>query len=132
MASETANNDVERITKLRDEYVEAENASDVDGILETCRDDIVFIPPESPPVRGIAASREFLSEFLEAFDITIGLSREAISVAGDFAYEWGTVSGTLTPPDGQSQPVNNSYLIVYQRDSDGVWGQSKHVWNAND
>lgn len=132
MASETANNNVERITELRDEYVKAENAGDVDGILETCRDDIVFIPPEAPPVRGIDASREFLGEFLDAFDITIELSRETITVAGDFAYEWGTVSGTLTSPDGQAQPVSNSYLIVYQRDSDGAWGQSKHVWNANE
>lgn len=132
MASETAHTDVERITELRDEYVEAENASDVNGILGTCRDDIVFIPPEAPPVKGLDASREFLSEFLDAFDITIELSRETISVAGDVAYEWGTVSGTLTPPDGQSQPVTNSYLIVYQRDPDGTWGQSKHIWNAND
>lgn len=132
MESETTNNDVERLTELRDEYVEAENTGDVDGILETCRDDILFIPPEAPPVKGIDASREFLGEFLDTFDITIELSREAISVVGDLAYEWGTVSGTLTPPDGQSEPVSNSYLIVYQRDSDGTWGQSKHVWNANE
>jgi ketosteroid isomerase-like protein len=132
MASEPSHNDVERLTELRNEYVEAENAGDVDGILETCRSDIVFIPPESPPVRGSDASRAFLSEFLDAFDVTIELSREAISVAGDFAYEWGTVSGTITPPDGQNQPVRNSYLIVYKRDSDGAWGQSKHVWNANE
>jgi ketosteroid isomerase-like protein len=132
MAPETPDTDVDRITELRDEYVDAENAGNVDGILETCRDDIVFIPPEAPPVNGIDASREFLGEFLDAFDITIELSRETISVAGDVAYEWGTVSGTLNAPDGQSQPVNNSYLIVYQRDPDGTWGQSKHVWNANE
>lgn len=50
MLPERANNDGERKTELRDEYVEAENAGDVDGTRETCMDDTVFIPPEAPPV----------------------------------------------------------------------------------
>ena len=132
MAPNSSEADVAQITELRDAYVEAENAGDVDGILSTCGHDIVFMPPEGPPVRGIEASREFLTEFLDAFDITIELSRDEIAVEGDLAYEWGTVSGTLTTPDADSQPVNNTYLIVYQRASDGSWLQSKHVWNGND
>lgn len=132
MASSPSTDEVAAITDRRDEYVEAENSGDVDGILETCSDDIVFMPPEAPPVRGIEAAREFLGEFLDAFDITIELSREEITVEGDRAYEWGTVSGTLTPPGDDSEPVNNTYLIVYRRASDGSWVQSKHIWNGND
>lgn len=132
MAPNASKDDLAEITELRDAYVEAENTGDVDGILGTCEDDIVFMTPEAPPVRGIEASREFLTEFLDAFDITIELSRDDIAVEGDLAYEWGTVSGTLTPPDADSQPVNNTYLIVYQRASDGSWVQSKHIWNGND
>lgn len=132
MAVSPSNDDVDRITELRDEYVEAENAGDVDGILDTCGDDIVFMPPEAPPVRGIEAAREFLAEFLDAFDITIELSRDEITVEGDLAYEWGTVSGTLSSPDADSQPVSNTYLIVYQRGPEGAWAQSKHIWNANE
>jgi ketosteroid isomerase-like protein len=59
MASETSTNDVERITELRDEYVEAENAGNVDGILETCRDDIVFVPPEGPNIRVLTILGSF-------------------------------------------------------------------------
>lgn len=132
MATSDSSDAVDRITELRDAYVQAENAGDVEGILDTCGEDIVFMPPEGPPVRGIDAAREFLGEFLNAFDITIELSRDEISVENGLAYEWGTVSGTLTPPDADSQPVSNTYLIVYERGPEGAWTQSKHIWNANE
>lgn len=131
MADTNPESDADRITQLRERYVQAENAGDVEGILDTFGDDIVVMPPEAPPVRGIDAAREFLDEFLTAFDVEIELSREDIVVDGDLASEWGTVSGTLTPEGGQTQDVSNTYLLVYRREADG-WRQSKHIWNANE
>ena len=124
--------EVRRLTELRNNYERAENAGDVDGIMNTCSDDVVFMPPEAPPVSGGDAVRAFFEEFLAAFDASIELSREYITVDGDVAYEWGTVSGSATGPDGQSESVNNTYLIVYERDQDGTWKQSKNIWNSNE
>lgn len=90
------------------------------------------MPPDSPPVRGIDAAREFLADFLDAFTMDIKLASEDIVVDGDLAYDWGTVSGTLEPDGGQPLPVSNTYLLVYQRSADGSWRQSKHIWNANE
>lgn len=124
--------DVEQLTQLREEYVQAENAGDVAGILRTFSDDIVMMPPESPPVTGLEAAEGFLEDFLEAFTVDIELESEDIVVQGDLAYDWGTVSGTLEPAGGQPQSVSNTYLLVYERESDGAWKQSKHIWNANE
>lgn len=123
---------VERIAAVREEYIQAENAGDVEGILRTCKEDIVFIPPESPPVEGKEAAGEFLGGFLEAFSVDLDLSSNGVVVDGDLAYDWGTVSGTMTPDGGESQAVSNSYLIVFERDDTGSWRQSKHVWNGNE
>ncbi|MDY6765115.1 MAG: nuclear transport factor 2 family protein [Halobacteria archaeon] len=130
--SDNNRDDIERLNQLRDEYVEAENSGDVDGILSLFSDDIVVMGPESPPVRGLDASREFMEGFLDAFDVNIELSSEEIVVDDELAYDWGTVSGTIVPEGGEPQPVDNTYLIVYQRDPDGSWKQSKHIWNSND
>lgn len=124
--------EVEQVAQLREEYVQAENAGDVDGILRTFADDVVVMPPESPPVEGIDAAEEFLEEFLNAFTMDIELASEEIVVEGDLAYDWGTVSGTLEPDGGDPQPVSNTYLLVYQRDDSGDWRQTKHIWNENE
>lgn len=124
--------DGEELNQLREKYVQAENAGDIDGILRTFSDDIVVMPPESPSVRGIDAAKEFLEEFLEAFTVDIELKSEEVVVEGELAYDWGTVSGTLKPAGGQPQPVNNTYLLVYQRESNGSWRQSKHIWNSDE
>jgi uncharacterized protein (TIGR02246 family) len=123
--------DVEEITSVRATYIKAENAGDVEGILRTCTEDIVFIPPESPPVEGKEAAREFLGDFLEAFSVELDLTSHGVVVDGDLAYDWGTVSGTMSPDGGDSQSVSNTYLIVFERNDEGSWQQSKHVWNAN-
>lgn len=132
MSHSSPADDIEQLTQRREEYVQAENAGDVEGILRTFADDVVLMPPGSPPVEGIDAAGEFLEEFLDAFSIEIGLTSEDIVVEGDVAYDWGTVSGTLEPVDGDPQPVSNTYLLVYQRESDGVWRQTKHIWNENE
>ena len=132
MVAETSDHDVERLTELRDKYEQAENAGDVDTIMDLCSDDIVFMPPEAPPVSGPEAVRTFFEEFLDAFEVSIELNRDAISVDDALAYEWGTVSGSATGPDGQSQTINNTYLITYERDADGSWKQSKNIWNTNE
>ncbi len=132
MARSDPAGDVDQLIQLRDEYVQAENAGDVDGILRTFADDVVVMPPESPPVRGIDAAEEFLQEFLDAFSVEIELTSEDIVVDGDLAYDWGTVSGTVEPEGGEAQPMRNTYLLVYERAADGAWRQSKHIWNANE
>lgn len=132
MAPGDSDDEIKRLTELRNKYKRAENTGDVDGIMDTCSDDVVFIPPEAPPVNGADSVRGFFEEFLAAFDASIELSRESIRVEDEVAYEWGTVSGSATGPEGQTQSINNSYLIVYERGPDGTWNQSKHIWNSND
>lgn len=132
MGQSDTRGDAEAIESVRQEYAESENAGDVEGILATCAEDVVFIPPESPPVRGKDAAREFLGGFLDAFSVDLDLQSEGIIVDGDLAYDWGTVSGTMTPDGGETQTLSNSYLIVFERGADGSWVQSKHVWNANE
>ena len=132
MAAESPPGEVAQLTELRDAYEKAENAGDVDAIMELCHDNIAFVPPEAPPVSGPDAVRAFFEEFLAAFDVSIDLAREGITVGEAVAYEWGTVSGSATGPDGESQPINNTYLITYERDADGSWKQSKNIWNTNE
>jgi uncharacterized protein (TIGR02246 family) len=132
MTNPNPESDVERLTQLREEYVQAENAGDVDGILRTFSDDIVLMPPGSPAVRGRDAANNYLTDLLDTSDVTIELSSEEIALEGDLAYDWGTYSSTHTPDGGQPEQTRGTYLFVYQRESDGRWKQTEHIWNANE
>lgn len=119
--TECPTDDREQLLHLREKFVRADNAGNVEGVHHTVSDDIVVMPSESPPVSGKKAERWFFEAFLNGFTVDIELASEPIVVDGNLAYDWGGVSGTFEPAGGLSPPVSNTYLLVYQRNADGAW-----------
>ena len=53
-----------------------------------------------------------------------------LRVEGDLAYDWGYYEGTATH-NGEARPAfRGKYLIVWQRDADGVWRMAHDMWNS--
>ena len=50
-----------------DAYVNAINSNDVDALLGTVTDDIVYLPPNSPAIVGTHDVRRWLAEYFAAF-----------------------------------------------------------------
>lgn len=106
------------------EWFEAENRKDVDGVMKFIAEDYILQPPNMPQIVGREAYRKFLVEFLQSFEIrgVVSVSgvptRIEVSAAGDLAYYIGTSRAVLKGPEGRAR--EGKYLLVWKK-IDGEW-----------
>ena len=118
--------DLEAINQLHQRDVEASKAWDIETLVSLWTDDIVSIPQYGDAVVGKEANRNALLKLKQASsDIDIveyDLSFKEVKVTGDWAYEWGTFSGTVKPKDGGETSKSSGKLFrVLKREADGSW-----------
>jgi ketosteroid isomerase-like protein len=59
------------------------------------------------------------------------LSFNEVKIVGDWAFEWGTYSGTVKPVDGGDAIRTTGNLIrVLKRDSDGSWKIARAMYDS--
>jgi ketosteroid isomerase-like protein len=65
--------------------------------------------------------------------VQIRYTTAEILVTGDWAFDRGTYSQTLTPKGGGvAQKETGKYLWLYHRAPDGSWKQARVIWNSSD
>ena len=106
----------------------AARKADIETLVSIYAEDGVAAAPGRDFIRG----REALKRHWAVPARTDVVSHQAVPqrvvVAGDFAYEWGHYSGA-TNANGEVRPFGGKYLIVWRRDTDGVWGMVQDMWN---
>ena len=124
--------DLEAITALSEENVAAINASDVSTLLREFTDDVVFLPADQPPVVGKAAFEALIRPVYEQYDFEIEGTIKEVVVAGDWAFEWGLMTGTVRPlAGGEDTQIDAKYVYVYERQSDGSWKCAYDIVSSN-
>ena len=124
--------DVEAINSVLSEHVAAVNAGDVSANMSGFAEDVVYLPPDGPPVRGKVALESFLRSAVDSFDAQIEMVPEETVVAGEWAFQWGTITGTLRPiGGGDSVSLDGKWMYVYQRQGDGSWKIARDVYNSS-
>jgi uncharacterized protein (TIGR02246 family) len=118
--------DMEAINQLHQRDMEASKAWDVETLVSLWTDDIVSIPQYGDAVVGKEANRNSLLRLKQASsDIDIveyDLYFKEVKVTGDWAYEWGTFSGTVRPKGGGETSKSSGKLFrVLKREADGSW-----------
>ncbi len=114
--------DRQQIREVIATWMRASAEGDVERVLSLMAEDVVFLVPGQPPMRGreafAAASRGMAGKV--RFE---GRSEiQEIEIAGDYAFCWSQLSVTATPWDGgetvrRAGPV----LSVFRREPDGRW-----------
>lgn len=124
--------DVEAINDLRMQYELAYNTRDLEGLMTLWADDAMRLPPNGPAVSGRDAIAEgFQTEFGE-YTAEVSTSSEEVKGAGQWAFDRGSYSITVTPQaGGESIQENGKYLVICQRQADGSWKVSRIMWNEN-
>lgn len=129
--------DIEAINRLRQQDMEASKKWNVDALVALWTDDIVALLPDRKPLVGKDANRNFLlsakresegSEILEyRFDF------KELTIAGDWAFEWGTLNVAEKLPDA-SEPVQSiiNLMRVLKRGSDGSWKVARTIFSRGD
>jgi ketosteroid isomerase-like protein len=114
------------IEALNQHDVKAVLASDTAAIASQWSDDFVVLPPAGPIVRGRSANAAAVAqgkEQMQAFvPVEYVVAFEEITVAGDYAFAWGTYRGAARPRTGGNDLTYSGKLLrIFQRQPDGSW-----------
>jgi ketosteroid isomerase-like protein len=128
--------DIEAINALHQRDMEASKKWDVDTLASLWTDDIVTLSEVEPAVIGKAANRESVIRLRdESRDLQITdfvLSFNEVKVVDDWAFEWGTYSGTVKPVAGGELLRSTGKVIrVLKKDSDGSWKIARAMFNSD-
>ena len=118
--------DIRSIEALNQHDVKATLAMDTDAIISQWTDDFVVLHAAGPIIRGqsanAAAAKTSMEQMKAFIPIEYNLDVQEITVAGDYAFEWGTYRGTARSLTG-SENVNyvGKFMRILQRQPDGSW-----------
>ena len=79
--------DEDAIRQLVATWLDASRAGDTDRVLSLMTDDVVFLTPGHPPMRGKAAFAASLAS-LESFDLRARSEIEEIEILDNWAWMW--------------------------------------------
>jgi uncharacterized protein (TIGR02246 family) len=123
---------VEALDHVRERHIAALNDGDVNAWVGAFTADGVQMPPNAPANLGRESIRAWSQAFLAPFRVKFALAVDEVQVAGDWAFERGTYTITLTPKTG-GEPIQDigKYITIYERQPSRAWGMARDIWNSN-
>ena len=113
--------DERAIRELIATWLKASTAGDTEQILTLMADDVVFLMPGHPPMRGKAAFAAGQAA-LKNFRIDATSEIQEVRVLGAWAYCWAKLSVGVTPQQGGASVKRaGNTLSILQKQSTGAW-----------
>jgi ketosteroid isomerase-like protein len=118
--------DVRSITALNEHDVNATLSMDVDAIISQWTDDFVVLQAAGPITRGrsvnAAAAKKSMEQMKAFMPTEYNLDVQEITIAGDYAFEWGTYRGSARSlTGGETVSYIGKFMRILQRQPDGSW-----------
>ena len=124
--------DLKAIDSIRDAHVAAVNAGDARAWAALFTDDGVQMPPNMPVNVGRSLIESWSKAFMDLFGLEFALSVEEVRVLGEWAFEQGTYTISLSPKlGGPSMQDAGKYITIYKRKSGESWRMARDIWNSN-
>jgi uncharacterized protein (TIGR02246 family) len=124
----TRQSEASAVRTVRERWLAAIEARDVDGIAALVTEDVVVVHGNG---RCLAGKEQLRSDFLSAFrSFTVhqGITAANTIFAGAYAIDVADVSTTLTPvAGGASQQFLSHAVVVLRCQSDGSWKVARVV-----
>jgi ketosteroid isomerase-like protein len=104
-----------------------------DTFMSYVAEDVFFMPPGEPPIRGREALRKWMMGFLAQYRTSsLTLANREVHVGGGWAVELGTYEWALQPVAGGLPIVDRgNYMQVWQQQGDKTWRFSREVYNSS-
>lgn len=114
--------DEQAIRELVARWHRATAAGDVDTVLDLMADDVVFLVPGQPPMRGRSSFERGFRTLLTQHRIeSTGEVRE-VEVSGNLAYCWTDLSVQVIPlSGGNATSRSGSALSIFRKQPAGSW-----------
>jgi uncharacterized protein (TIGR02246 family) len=118
-AKNSVQNDEQAIRELVTTWLSATKTGDTERVLSLMTEDVVFLVPGKPPMRGRAAFAAAQAG-LEQVDIDATSEIQEIKVFGEWAYLWTKLSVVITPKKGAPNKRAGNTLSILQKKA-GRW-----------
>lgn len=112
--------DEQAIRQLVAIWLSATKAGDAEKVLSLMEEDVVFLLPGHPPMRGKAAFAASQSG-LQQFDFDATSEIQEIKVFGEWAYLWTKLSVVLTPAKGGASITRTGNTLSILQKQAGAW-----------
>jgi uncharacterized protein (TIGR02246 family) len=110
------------IRELIGKWMRASAAGDLDGVLGLLADDVVFLVPGRPPMRGKKAFAEAFNSWKPKFRVDAKADIQEIQVTDNMAYCWNHLRVTMVPLEGGLAKTRSGYtLSILRRSPEGEW-----------
>lgn len=127
--SDLSNDDVQSIEDLHNRWLGFERRGDTAAVLELCTDDVMWIPPTSPPLIGQQAIIQWLKS-AEVKIISLKTSDLRIGGSGTVAYKTSNYSTTYVPRDrSDTTTINGTHAWVLRKLPDAGWKVAVVTWS---
>jgi uncharacterized protein (TIGR02246 family) len=114
--------DEQAIREVVNTWLRATADGDVSSVLRLMAEDVVFLVPGHPPMRGRHAFEQGLRALLQQHKIELRSEIQEIQISGDLAYCWSHLSVVVTPLAHGSPNRRAGYtLTIFRRQPDGAW-----------
>jgi ketosteroid isomerase-like protein len=126
--------DMEAISTLHNKDIQASMALDEPVLESLWTDDIVTMHPGAPAVVGKAANIAKLQAGIEQMKgqdiMAYNEEFQEVRIQGDWAYEWGTITGRTRPFSGGNESAYRfNVMRILQRQPDGSWKVARSIYN---
>lgn len=125
--------DKQAIRKLTEDWLAAIRTKDIARLTNMVTEDAVFLPPGLPPIRGKRAVEAMYNSFFPQFtSIEQTVAIEEVTVAGDWAFAWGTERLELVPKAAGASPIQmeGKGMSILRRQPDGSWKFARGINNT--
>ena len=124
--------DSEGIDTLREQFMNLFRAGDATALARLYTENAVLMPPGEPAVTGRKAIELKLQTTFDRFTAVLNVTFDEIEISGDWAFERGSYTLTLTPKV-EDEPIREvgKYLLILRRNSDGSWKLARDIWNSD-
>ena len=97
-------------------------AGDVDTVLTLMAEDVVFLVPGHPPIRGRSTFERGLRSLLAQNRIESTNEVQEVEISGNRAYCWTNLTVRVVPHSGAAATVRTgSALSILRKQADGRW-----------
>ena len=112
-------NDEQDIRQWVATWIEATRRGDAEKVLDLITEDAVFLQPGRAPMRKADFAAAQAAQKLAHIDVTSTI--EEITVVGDWAWMWTTLSVEVTPQTGAKPIRRAGHTLTVLRREAGQW-----------
>ena len=124
--------ELKAIRLQRQNWIDAVNNSNMDGIGEILSEDAVWIPLGMPAINGRNQIMDWITPSFDGFTHEFKIENNYVKGAGNWAIEHADFFQKISPDEGgEATQHEGKYLVIWRWESDNVWRIERYLDNSD-